>query len=92
MAAPEHGLPSGVLLVTTASGSRYRLDLNGMTATRYPDYVEDNELRNDAAECRLLGLTPPKIGEPLVMSLAIRDDGVPTIRTTNWITLIEQVG
>ncbi|NQW87519.1 MULTISPECIES: hypothetical protein [unclassified Frigoribacterium] len=82
---------SGIYLVTTMSGSRYRLNLKAMTAARFPDSDECNPLRRDADERPLLGLTEPVVGHPMILVLDLRGDGIETIRETNIVTLLERL-
>jgi len=92
---PEDSLPVGIYLVTTASNTRYRIDFDAGTATRYPDLEDDSDerqLRRDEEELPLHALTEFTIGYPMVLVLNLRGDGIPTIRTTTPVTAIEIIG
>ncbi|RPE77887.1 MULTISPECIES: hypothetical protein [unclassified Frondihabitans] len=86
---PEN--PGGVYFITTLSSSRYRLDLDALVIARFPD-ENGEELRRDDEQQPLLARTMPVIGQPLVMMIQIRDYGILTRRTTNWLTSIEKIG
>lgn len=82
---------SGVVLVLTASGSRYRFDLAARTVRRIRDTssgLPSFELRRDEEDIPVLDLGPVDIGRPLVMVLDLRHDGTPTVRTTNEVVAV----
>ena len=82
------GAASGVVLVLTASGSRYRFDLAADTVYRVRDTgsgAASFELRRDEEDVAVLELGPVEIGRPHVMVLDLRRDGIPTVRTTNEV-------
>ncbi len=82
---------SGVVLVLTASGSRYRFDLAARTVRRIRDTssgLPSFELRRDEEDIAVLDLGPMQIGRPLVMVLDVRRDGTPTVRTTNEVIAV----
>lgn len=80
-----------VVVVTTESGSRFELDFGRRTALRSTagDTLPDRSvLRGDEELIPLLDAACAGLGEPLVMLLAIRDDGMPTLRTTSPVVSI----
>lgn len=85
---------TGVYLVVTATDSRYRIDLDNNTATRFPDPHEPDpskHLRQDETKRPLLGLAAFQIGHDLVMVLDVRGDGIPTVRRTTTVISWEQI-
>lgn len=88
---------AGRWLVSTASGTRYFLDLDELSACRIPDAdnaVDDFfsvEMRRDGEVLPLLGLADVHVGLPMVLLLDVRGDGIPTIRQTTVVTGIERV-
>jgi hypothetical protein len=75
------------LLVTTKS-SAYEIDLAEMTARRIPG-EDASSLRKDEAPIPLLEKPEPVIGQSMVLLLAIRDDGVVTVRRTTPVVSID---
>lgn len=76
----SHSAPTAVR-VRTVSGTTYLLDPHPRTVVRLPG-EEAGELRRDAEPIPLLRWPAPVVGEPMVLLLRIRDDGIPTVRTT----------
>lgn len=88
----------GVYLVTTATGSRYRLDLNNRTASRrmaatapIVDFLDAgfSRLRRDGETLELLMVEACRVGEPAKLWLQVRTDAVVTLRTTSPVVQIE---
>jgi hypothetical protein len=44
-----------------------------------------------AVTCRVLSLTEPVVGHPMVVVLNVRGDGIATIRETNLVALLERL-
>lgn len=77
------------VLVFTETGA-YVLDMGAMTATRSvrKDAIEGTAvalLRKDGEAIQLVSVDHLVVGEPMVLTLAIRDDGVLTERTTTIV-------
>jgi hypothetical protein len=85
-------------LVVITETSRYLLDHALMSATRIPGGgggAVDGlpapvlaHLRRDAEAVHLLEWPEPCVGEPMTLLLRVREDGVPTVRTT---TIVREV-
>lgn len=80
-------MPSRVLTETSV----YLIDTAARTATRLPRHREDDverqreprsELRCDGEAVPLLAISPITVGQPMTLVLGLREDGVPTLRTT----------
>jgi hypothetical protein len=69
------------MIVHTESGSIYELDLDNSTVQRLPSQGAA-QLREDANAVPLLALRPPRVGEPMVMLIDVRSDGIETLRCT----------
>lgn len=85
---------TGVYLVVTWTGSRYRIDPDNNTAARFPDPDgpdPSNNLRHDETERSLLGLGALEIGHDLVMVLDVRGDGIPTFRRSTTVISLERI-
>ncbi len=83
---------TGRWVVRTRS-SAYLVDLEAGVAARFPAThapvdVLIAELRRDGDDIPLLALAAAA-GEPMCLVLAIRDDGVPTVRRTTTVVAIE---
>jgi hypothetical protein len=93
MSDRDHGL-----LIIVTETSRYVLDRKRMSATRVagrgggavdglpPPMLA--HLRRDAEAIHLLAWPEPTVGEPMTLLLRVREDGVPTVRTT---TIVREV-
>ena len=69
-------------LITTRSGSQYLLDLGERPmSTRFGGW-DASHLRRDSDAVPLLGLASVEVGQPMVLLLDIRGDGIVTRRTT----------
>lgn len=84
---------TGRYVVTTASSTRYLIDLDGARATRFPGRADSTdwtvaELFGDGRERALLSVLGA-IGTPMVMALALGARGLPTLRRTTPILTIE---
>ncbi len=88
----------GRFLVRTATGSQYVLDLAARTMERrmsvnapLPDFQDNDpsELRRDGEVLELLMLGSCSVGEPAQCWIQVRDDHVPTLRTTSPVVSIE---
>jgi hypothetical protein len=87
------------LLVITET-SRYVLDHVLMSAMRLPgggggavDGLPPPvlaHLRCDAEALHLLAWPEPRVGEPMTLLLHVREDGIPTVRTTTIVREIRQ--
>lgn len=95
-----HNDDKGLYLVTTATGSRYELDMTARTVKRQmaatapiPDFLEAgfSQLRRDGETVELLMLETCAVGASARYYLQIRVDGVPTLRMTSPIVRIEPV-
>lgn len=89
---------TGRYLVTTATGSLYVLDLTDRTMERRPYSqvqrpafrdVAPSRLRRDSEVLELLMLQSCRVGEPAQCWIQIRDDHVPTLRTTSPVVSID---
>lgn len=83
---------TGRWVVRTRS-SAYLVDLDAALAARFPGThapadVLVADLRRDGDDVPLLALVAT-VGEPMCLVLAIRDDGVPTVRRTTTVVAIE---
>lgn len=78
------------MIVHTASGSLYELDLEAKTVQRLPGDGA-NQLRRDNEVTPLLDLPygGPVVGQPLILEIDVRGDGVSTLCTTTQVTRIE---
>lgn len=88
----------GAYLVTTATGSRYVLDLDNRTASRQmaataprKDFldVDLSRLRRDGQTLELLMVEDCRVGEPAKLWLQVRTDAAVTLRTTSPVVRIE---
>jgi hypothetical protein len=84
----------GSFLVTTHSATRYVLDLEDRTVTRYRGVGLDvAELRRDGDAVRLYTLIRCAVGKPMVLLIAVADDPATlTTRTSSEVESIERVG
>jgi hypothetical protein len=74
--------------VRTANGTTYLLDPDARTVLRIPAQ-QGGELRCDAEPIPLLHRPTVVLGEPMVLLLRIRDDGIPTVRTTTPVLHVD---
>lgn len=77
------------VLVFTMSGS-YVIDMGAMTVKRQlrtdiNNGFEPANLRKDDEEIQLVSVDHLALGEPMILTLAIRDDGVLTERITTAV-------
>ncbi|MCD4849701.1 hypothetical protein LN996_02625 [Arthrobacter sp. AK01] len=88
----------GRFLISTATGSQYVLDLTGRTMERHgsvnapiPEFqvVELTQLRRDGDVLDLLMVVSCIVGESAQFWIQIREDHVPTLRTTSPVVSIE---
>lgn len=83
-------------LITTES-SRYLLDEDAETVTRYPGSASETanwpiaDLRLDGEEIKLISFVEPVIGQPMLLLLDVRRDGVVTARYTTPVLSVEVV-
>jgi hypothetical protein len=85
-------------MIIETESSTYELDLTGARLRRWPrsttrgDYPGEvgpaSTLRKDEEWIPFTFIEPPAIGRPARFLLAIRDDGVPTVRTTTLVVSI----
>jgi len=82
----------GTYLVVTENGSRYLVDLHGLTVIREPDVNQPHvQLRRDAQALPLLERPYIRVGAPALFLLAGLREGAFTLRQTSYVTRIEQV-
>jgi DNA-binding IclR family transcriptional regulator len=90
----------GRYLVTTATGSRYELDLTARTVRRQMaatspivDFLDAgfSQLRRDGETVELLMLETCAVGASARYWLQVRDDHIPTLRMTLPVVRIEPV-
>lgn len=88
----------GCYLVTTATGSRYVLDLTARTVSRHMaaaapivDYLEAgfSQLRRDGETLELLMLESCTVGASARYWIQVRHDHIPTLRITSPVVRIE---
>lgn len=77
--------PGGVWLVTTEA-SEYELDLDRATLRRHPVYGES--LRRDESDVPLRAVYVLRLGQPMQVSITVRDDGGETVRITTPVVRI----
>lgn len=85
---------SGTWLITSANASRYIVDLDGRTLTRFRGAGEPGEtaeLRRDGEAVPLLRLTRCRVGVPMHVLIDVRGDGITTERVTSDVNSIELV-
>lgn len=89
---------AGCYLVTTATGSQYVLDLTARTVMRHMaatapiiDYLEAgfSQLRRDGETLELLMLESCAVGASAHYWIQVRDDHIPTLRTTSPVVRIQ---
>lgn len=89
---------AGRYLVTTATGSQYVLDLSARTLKRQMaatapvvDYLDAgfSQLRRDGERIELLMLEVCAVGASARYWVQVRDDHVPTLRTTSPVVRID---
>lgn len=85
-------------MVTTATGSQYVVNLDDRTIARkmaatapLVDFLDAgfSQLRRDGEELELLMLESCEIGSSAVFWIQVRDDHLPTVRTTSPVVGIE---
>lgn len=96
-----HNDDKGQYLITTATGSHYRLDMDCRTASRqmaatapvteFMD-VQPALLRRDAETVELLMVDECRVGQPAKLWIQIRTDSAVTLRTTSPVVRIEPLG
>jgi hypothetical protein len=69
----------------------YVIDLEHMKVLRLPDKNAQGalEMRRDAEEVTLYEVPTPIIGERMEMLIQVREDGLPTLRSTSQVTEIQ---
>jgi hypothetical protein len=91
---------AGRHLVTTATGSEYLVDLTSRTVRRrmaattpLADFLDAgfSRLRRDGQDLELLMLESCAVGSPARFWIQVRDDHIPTIRTTSPVVKIESL-
>jgi hypothetical protein len=91
----------GRFLVTTATGSQYVVGLDDRTISRkmaatapLVEFLDTGfaRLRRDGDELELLLLESCKVGVSAVFWIQVRDDHIPTFRTTSPVVGIEPLG
>ena len=90
----------GSHLVTTATGSEYLVDLTNRTVRRRmaatPPLLEfldagSSRLRRDDENLELLMLESCAVGSPARLWIQVRNDHIPTLRTTSPVVKIESL-
>lgn len=90
----------GRYLVTTATGSQYLVDLGSRTLQRKMaatapllDYLEAgfSQLRRDGEALELLMLEACTVGANATFWVQVRDDHIPTLRTTSPVVRIDRL-
>jgi hypothetical protein len=84
----------GTWLITSANASRYLVDLDGRTLTRFRGAGEPGEtaeLRRDGEAVPLLRLTRCRVGVPMHVLIDVRGDGITSERVTSDVNSIELV-
>lgn len=76
------------MLIHTATGSVYDYDPEQQTCARLRS-VDGAQLRRDGETVRVLRARQPAVGEPWVLILDLREDGIETVRMTSPVTRIE---
>ncbi|MGG5171258.1 hypothetical protein ACQR35_03630 [Pseudarthrobacter sp. J1738] len=89
---------AGRYIVTTATGSRYLLDLTARTLKRHMaatapivEYLDAgfSQLRRDGEELELLLLESCLVGASARYWVQVRDDDIPTLRVTSPVLRID---
>lgn len=89
---------AGRYVVTTATGSRYTLDLTARTVKRQMaataplvDFLDAgfSQLRRDGETLELLMLEACAVGASARYWIQVRDDHIPTLRTTSPVVRID---
>jgi hypothetical protein len=74
-------------VIVETENSVYVIDVEDETVTRV---AREGDLRRDGEKVPLLALEDdPVVGMPMVMLLAIRSDGVRTVRITSPVVRVE---
>jgi hypothetical protein len=90
---------SGKFQIATET-SLYLVDLDAGAVTRVPDAgagsvdgspLPVSALRRDHESIPLIGIQEPALGEPLVLLLNVRGDGIPTFRRTTYVRSITRL-
>ncbi len=96
---PDASTPTRGLWFVSTQHSGYVLDLEHPTLIRIPGTLIRGEVAASAADLRrdgepipLLGVHHFRLGDPLVMTIQVRPDGIPTLRTTTPVTCVEEIG
>lgn len=74
--------------IFTATGSIHEIDYQSGTYVRLIGGF--STLRRDGEFVPLVRATRPVVGEPMIMLLRVREDGVLTTRMTSAVTRIEE--
>lgn len=85
---------TGCFLVTTESGSRYRLDLDRRTLNRAPvtDLDGMHRLRRDGESITLVEIVQCEVGAPMLLLIDLRVPGVVvTSRESTPVVQIDHV-
>ena len=86
--------------MTTATGSQYVFNLDDRTVSRkmaatapLEDFLDAgfSHLRREGEELELLMLEACEVGVPAVFWIQVRDDHIPTFRTTSPVAGIEPI-
>lgn len=77
----------GTWLITTESGTTYRIDLDGRRLLRVPGGVP---LRRDLESLELINVVECAVGKMALFHLQVRDDSITTVRMTTAVVAIER--
>jgi hypothetical protein len=89
---------TGRFLVTTATGGHYVVNLDDRTVSRkmvatapLVDFLDAgfSQLRRDEEALQLLMLESCEVGVPALLWIQVRNDHIPTLRTTSPVVRIE---
>ena len=73
-------------MIVETENSIYEIDTEAQVVVRKP---RAEAMRRDGEEVPILAIEELTIGQPLIMLLAIRWDGVPTVRITSPVIKVE---
>lgn len=77
------------LHVHTQTGSVHEIDPDENTYSRLLRGPESGSLRRDGEVMHMVECMPIEVGQPVVMVLRLREDGVLTYRTTSPVVRVE---
>lgn len=77
----------GTWLITTESGTRYRIDLDGRRLLRIAGGVP---LRRDLETLELIDVIECAVGKMALFHVQVRDDSITTVRMTTAVVAIQR--